>query len=68
MHRAMPWRRLAALRLADVSGKLTRIAVRSAPGVMGAGLITLGAGLIYWPAACFVGGVFLLVIDHRRPG
>lgn len=33
------------------------------PGIIGAGLITTGAGLIYRPAAFIVAGGFLLLAD-----
>jgi hypothetical protein len=68
VHRAMPWRKIAILRLATLAGKTAGVTMRSGAGILGAGLITLGAGLVYWPLACFVGGAFLLLLDHRTPG
>jgi hypothetical protein len=37
--------------------------MQNAPGICGAGMITIGAGLIYRPAAFIVGGAFLLLAD-----
>lgn len=43
-----------------------RFAAQSAPGIIGAGLVTTGAGLMYRPAAFIVGGAFLLLADWRN--
>lgn len=68
MHRAMTRRKITINRLADVAGRTAGRTLRTGPGIAGAGLITLGAGAVYWPLACLVGGVFLLLIDRRMPG
>jgi hypothetical protein len=38
---------------------------RFIPGVLGAGLISVGLGLIYLPLAAITAGAFLLWIDWR---
>ena len=50
-------------RAARVALNMTRFGLQAAPGIIGAGLITTGAGLIYRPAAFIVGGAFLLLAD-----
>ena len=42
---------------------VTHASTQAAPGIIGAGLITTGAGLIYRPAAFIVAGGFLLLAD-----
>lgn len=51
------------LRGATAAGSL----VRTLPGVLGAGAICIGLGLIYTPLALLAAGVFLLIIDRRVP-
>ena len=68
MHRAATWRRRTLLRLAGTAGRATRITIRTGPGVLGAGLVTLAAGMVALPLGLVVGGLFLLVLDHRTPG
>jgi hypothetical protein len=41
--------------------------LRTAPGILGAGLICYGAGLIYRPLLFLVAGGFLLLVDRRVP-
>jgi len=57
----------SAARLAGraVRGTLAAVGalMQNAPGIVGAGLITTGAGLIFRPAAFIVGGAFLLLAD-----
>jgi hypothetical protein len=38
---------------------------RYVPGALGALLVVLGVGLIYWPAACILAGAALLYVDYR---
>lgn len=64
----MPWRKATLNRLAAIAGRFTGSALRTAPGVLGAGLVTAAATLVALPLGLLVGGVFLLVIDHRSPG
>lgn len=58
-------KRLAALleRVAAPAGT----AARTVPGVLGAVLVCVGAGLIYTPLAFLAAGVFLLLVDRRIP-
>lgn len=69
MH-AVPRRRVWATVVGAVAefagrsvGRVSRM--RTLPGVLGIGSVTLGFGLIWTPLAFIVGGVFLLVIDNR---
>ncbi len=39
---------------------------RYVPGTLGAVLVVLGVGLIYWPAACILAGAVLIYIDVAR--
>jgi len=55
---------------ARIAGRTARAALlagaalmQNATGIVGAGLITTGAGLVYRPAAFIVGGAFLLLAD-----
>jgi hypothetical protein len=66
MHRAAaaPSRRD---RLIEAAGRFTGSFMRTAPGVVGAAAIVIGAGLIYRPLAFLVGGAFMLIIDRRVP-
>lgn len=57
--------RLAAL-LASVASPAGH-ALRTAPGVLGALFVCVGAGLIYTPLAFLTAGGFLLLIDRRIP-
>lgn len=41
--------------------------VRTLPGLLGAGCIVVGLGLVYTPLAFLAAGVFLLIIDRRVP-
>ena len=51
------------LRVAAWAGGL----VRSLPGVLGAGAVCVGLGLIYVPLGILAAGAFLLIIDRRVP-
>ena len=60
------------VKTAAVAGRMAREVVQaarwaalSAPGIVGAGLIVTGVGLVYRPAAFIVGGAFLLAADWR---
>lgn len=55
--------RKLTLKAADVAGAL----VRGLPGMAGAACVCAGLGLIYMPAGVIAAGVFLLIIDYRRP-
>jgi hypothetical protein len=67
MHRAVTatWRKKFLDTAATVAGRLTARALRTGPGILGAGLVTLAAGMVAIPLGLLVGGLFLLVIDHR---
>jgi hypothetical protein len=69
MHRAVtaPWRKKFLDTAATVAGRLSARALRTGPGILGAGLITVAAGGWHWQLACLVGGIFLLIVDHRTP-
>lgn len=47
-------------RHAATAGRL----VRTLPGVLGAGVVSLGVGMIYAPAGIIVAGLFLLAVDR----
>lgn len=56
--------------IARLAGRATRgilslaqAGMQAAPGIIGAGLITTGVGLVYRPAAFIVAGGFLLLAD-----
>ena len=44
-----------------------RRVARFLPGVLGAVLVCIGAGLIFLPAAFIAAGAFLLVLDRQLP-
>jgi len=50
----------ATERLSTFAGR----ALRGAPGVLGAGAVSIGVGMIYAPAGVIAAGVFLLLIDR----
>jgi hypothetical protein len=54
----------AALAAAAAAGTLVRVG-RPLPGLAGAVLISVGAGMVYLPAGVMVGGGFLLLLDWR---
>ena len=35
------------------------------PGILGALLVVVGVGLIFWPLAVITAGLFLLAVDRR---
>lgn len=39
--------------------------LRSVPGIVGAGLVAYGLGLVYWPLLFLAAGGFLLALDRR---
>lgn len=47
--------------------KRARRAAPYLPGVLGAGLVAFGAGLMYLPLLPVVAGAFLLYLDGRLP-
>ena len=48
--------------------RIGRALARYAPGWLGAGLVSWGAGLVYLPAGLIVGGMFLLAVDLLPAG
>lgn len=44
-----------------------RRVARYVPGVLGALLVSVGIGVVFWPAGVIVAGVFLLLVDRRMP-
>ena len=67
MHRQVTQSRVLWARFAVFAASLAGWSVRSAPGVLGVGLLCFGAGMIYRPAGLIVGGLFLLLLDKRMP-
>lgn len=70
MHRAkaLPRRQRALLRLAEWSGTAVRVAGKSASdatGLLGAALVSYGAGQIYTPLFAVVAGAFLLTVARN---
>jgi len=39
--------------------------VKYVPGVLGALLVCVGVGFIFWPLALITAGLFLLAVDRR---
>lgn len=58
-------KRRLLLGAAVVSGRVLRVTVRTGPGIAGAALVALGAGLAYLPAGVVVAGLFFLLADRR---
>ena len=55
------------LRAAELAGDAVRGLGRTWPGIGGAACVCVGLGLMYVPLAFLAAGLFLLVLDNRRP-
>jgi hypothetical protein len=72
MHRAItPGLRqraaVASSRMMASGAEFVGRSVRTAPGILGAGLVTYGAGQVWAPLLFLVGGAFLMILDRRMP-
>lgn len=56
--------RTAGVRLFERHAATLGRVLRGAPGILGAGVVSLGAGMVYAPAGVIVAGLFLLAIDR----
>jgi hypothetical protein len=66
--KALPRRQRALLQLAEWSGTAARVAGKSASdatGLLGAALVSYGAGQVYAPLFAIVAGGFLLAIARN---
>jgi hypothetical protein len=57
----------ASLSAASLAGKAVRHFRKSGPGIGGAALICIGFGKVYAPAVYIGAGVFLMLLDRKRP-
>ncbi|MFO7164873.1 MAG: hypothetical protein DIU75_016210 [Mycolicibacterium hassiacum] len=49
------------------AAQIVSAAFNALPGVLGAVCVSVGLGLIYAPLGLISAGVFLLLVDYRRP-
>lgn len=49
------------------AAQIVSAAFNALPGVLGAVCVSVGLGLIYGPLGLISAGVFLLLVDYRRP-
>lgn len=68
MHRAMSWRKTAAIKFAGLAGATLRVGLKTFPGAIGAMAVTGAAGMVSLKLGLLVGGAFLLILDHRSSG
>jgi hypothetical protein len=55
------------LTAASLAGKATRLVTKSGAGIVGAGLISAGLGMVYGPLLYVAAGGFLLILDRKAP-
>ncbi|MFC7380884.1 hypothetical protein [Sphaerisporangium rhizosphaerae] len=55
------------LKLAELAGAVIRNARGALPGLAGATCVSVGLGMVFPPLGVIAAGVFLLIIDYRRP-
>lgn len=67
MHRAESWRKVAANRAAWLAGRTLALGLKTFPGMVGAMAVTGAAGMVSIKLGLLVGGMFLLILDHRSP-
>ena len=59
--------RKAWRKLADLAGSVAGSLRGTWAGLAGAACICVGVGMVYVPAGVIAAGVFLLIVDARRP-